>query len=108
MIWLELRDNRLETILSVGEMKERQIKIGISVDVLVSTPFDLERGPLVRALLVRLAALDHVLELVFDHAICDGWSHAVILDDLAKLYEGFRDGKDPGLAAPRVQYDDHG
>ena len=30
MIWLELRENRLETILAVGEMKERQIQIGVS------------------------------------------------------------------------------
>src|SRR5713226_4509543 len=61
-----------------------------AVDELVSTPFDLERGPLVRALLVRLAENDHVLELVFDHSICDGWSHMVIFDELAKLYNGFR------------------
>ncbi len=32
MIWLELRENRLETILAVGEMKERQIQIGVSAD----------------------------------------------------------------------------
>ncbi len=32
MIWLELRENRLETILAVGEMKERQIQINISSD----------------------------------------------------------------------------
>lgn len=32
MIWLELRENRLEMILAVGEMRERQIQIGISAD----------------------------------------------------------------------------
>jgi NRPS condensation-like uncharacterized protein len=78
-----------------------------AVDELVSTPFDLARGPLVRALLLRLAETDHVLELVFDHIICDGWSEVVIFDELAKLYDGFRRGEDPGLTPPEMQYDDH-
>ena len=63
-----------------------------AVDTFVSTPFDLERGPLVRALLLRIAESDHVLELVFDHIICDGWSHVVIFDELAKLYDGLPPG----------------
>ena len=32
MIWLEQQENRLETVLAVGEMKERQIQIGVSAD----------------------------------------------------------------------------
>ncbi len=64
---------------------------------MVSIPFDLERGPLSCSLLARLADDDHVLELVFDHIICDGWSHVVILDELAKLYDDLRRGADPRL-----------
>ncbi len=78
-----------------------------AVDALASTPFDLERGPLVRALLVRLADSDHVLELVFDHIVCDGWSHVVIFDELARLYDSLRRGEDPRLPPPQVQYDEY-
>src|SRR5438093_501321 len=63
------------------------------VDDFVSRPFDLERGPLVRALLVRLGAADHVLELVFDHIVCDGWSHIVVFDELARLYDAYREDR---------------
>src|SRR5579872_5551996 len=56
------------------------------VDALASAPLDLERGPLMRAALVALGDEDHVLELVFHHIICDGWSHVVILRELDKLY----------------------
>ena len=39
-----------------------------------ATPFDLERGPLVRARLIRLAPEDHLLLLTMHHSIADGWS----------------------------------
>ena len=46
---------------------------------LASRPFDLERGPLLRAVLLRVAEQEHVLELVFHHIVCDGCSQAVVM-----------------------------
>jgi amino acid adenylation domain-containing protein len=71
---------------------------------LASRPFDLERGPLVRAALVRLGEEERVLELVFHHMVCDGHSHSVIMGELGALYEGYRSGRPAALAEPRVQY----
>ncbi|HEU4324284.1 MAG TPA: amino acid adenylation domain-containing protein, partial [Roseiflexaceae bacterium] len=51
-------------------------------------PFDLERGPVVRARLLRLAADEHILLLVFHHIVCDGWSLALIQGELAAGYSG--------------------
>ena len=53
----------------------------------METPFDLERGPLVRARLIRLGAEDHFVILTVHHIIADGWSCGLLLRDLAKLYE---------------------
>jgi amino acid adenylation domain-containing protein/non-ribosomal peptide synthase protein (TIGR01720 family) len=50
--------------------------------------YDLEHGPLARALLVRLGAEDHVLVLGQHHIITDGWSVAILLAELAELYTG--------------------
>ena len=52
----------------------------------VETPFDLERGPLFRARLFRLQPDEHALLLAAHHAVCDGWSYGVILEDLGALY----------------------
>ncbi|HSK04398.1 MAG TPA: amino acid adenylation domain-containing protein, partial [Kofleriaceae bacterium] len=52
----------------------------------VGEPFDVERGPLVRAELVRLAADHHVLVFTGHHIVLDGWSYWVIVKDLAALY----------------------
>ncbi|MBK8256284.1 MAG: amino acid adenylation domain-containing protein [Polyangiaceae bacterium] len=52
----------------------------------VTTPFDLESGPLLRAALVKFDTDDHRLILGSHHIVCDGWSFAVLLDDLAAIY----------------------
>ncbi|MGH3907542.1 MAG: non-ribosomal peptide synthase/polyketide synthase, partial [Pseudonocardiaceae bacterium] len=52
----------------------------------LSRPFDLRRGPLTRAVLVHLSGDDHVLMLSQHHIVTDGWSVAVLVDELAELY----------------------
>ncbi|MDN3054833.1 non-ribosomal peptide synthase/polyketide synthase [Streptomyces sp. SRF1] len=63
-------------------------------------PFSLRTGPLLRALLVRLAGEEHVLLLTAHHIVTDGWSMGVLQDELCALYGG-----DPLPPVP-VQYPD--
>lgn len=49
-------------------------------------PFDLGRGPLFRATLLRLSESEHVLLLVQHHIISDGWSLGIIFRDLETFY----------------------
>ncbi|MGB3442387.1 MAG: amino acid adenylation domain-containing protein [Actinophytocola sp.] len=58
------------------------------VDAAAVEPFDLATGPLLRALLVELAADDHVLLLSKHHIVGDGWSVDVMLRDVITLYRG--------------------
>ncbi|HEV2756650.1 MAG TPA: amino acid adenylation domain-containing protein, partial [Actinomycetota bacterium] len=51
-------------------------------------PFDLERGPLLRARVLRLGPDDHVLLLVMHHIVSDGWSTGVFMRELSALYGG--------------------
>ncbi|HEV7515064.1 MAG TPA: amino acid adenylation domain-containing protein, partial [Thermoanaerobaculia bacterium] len=53
------------------------------------TPFDLARGPLVRARLLRQAAADHLLVLDLHHIVADDWSMDVLTRELAALYRAF-------------------
>lgn len=52
------------------------------------TAFDLATGPVWRAVLYRLGPREHVLSLTLHHAVCDGWSQAVLYRDLAAAYAG--------------------
>lgn len=69
-----------------------------------SRPFDLAGGPLVRAKLLRLADEERVLEMVFHHIVCDGYSQTVILRELGTLYEAHRLGEPVALGGPGIQY----
>ncbi|MEU6730260.1 amino acid adenylation domain-containing protein [Nonomuraea wenchangensis] len=51
-------------------------------------PFDLRTGPVLRALLLRLAPDRHRLLVTVHHIAFDGWSAGVFLDELARLYAG--------------------
>lgn len=52
----------------------------------VCTPFSLEHGPLFRAVLYRLGEDEHELVMSAHHVVCDGWSWAVITEQLGHLY----------------------
>ncbi|HEY2292550.1 MAG TPA: amino acid adenylation domain-containing protein, partial [Thermoanaerobaculia bacterium] len=69
-------------------------------------PFDLARGPLWRALALRLAPDEHALVLVLHHIVADGWSLGIFLAELAALYEALAAGRPSPLAEPPVQYAD--
>jgi len=72
-----------------------------------STPFDLERGPLIRGILVRLGEDDHVLQVTMHHIVSDGWSMGVLTEELSALYAAFRRGEGDPLPALAVQYGDY-
>lgn len=69
-------------------------------DEAVCTPFLLEHGPLFRATLYQLGDAEHELVMSAHHVVCDGWSWAVIAEQLGHLYaEQTGDGL-PLKAAP--------
>ncbi|MCR3750885.1 non-ribosomal peptide synthase/polyketide synthase [Lentzea californiensis] len=72
-----------------------------------TTPFDLRRGPLVRVLLARLGADDHVFSLVLHHIVTDGWSNGVLLGELGACYEAATYGRDAKLPLLPLQYADY-
>ncbi|CAL9567060.1 amino acid adenylation domain-containing protein [Streptomyces sp. enrichment culture] len=72
----------------------------------VETPFDLTSGPLLRTLLVRLAADEHVLVLSTHHIVSDGWSLDVLTRDLKALYRAATDPRSAPPAEPALQYAD--
>src|SRR6266545_1013584 len=74
---------------------------------LLRRPFDLDRAPLVRLGLFRLAADRHLLALVVHHIVSDGWSLGVALRELAALYESVAAGRPSPLATPRLHYGDY-
>jgi amino acid adenylation domain-containing protein len=71
-----------------------------------AAPFDLERGPVLRACLLCLGAAEHHLLLNVHHIAFDGWSLDLLLAELAALYDAFAAGRPSPLAEPLWQYRD--
>lgn len=67
---------------------------------------DLQHGPLVKALLLKLDSNQHQLLLTMHHILSDGWTTGLILKELAAIYSAFRDGKASPLPELPVQYAD--
>jgi amino acid adenylation domain-containing protein len=68
--------------------------------------FDLERGPLLRATLLRLDDLDHVLIVTMHHIIADAWSVAVFNRELSAVAGAYVAGRTAPLVDLPVQYSD--
>ena len=69
-------------------------------------PFDLVRGPLIRAVLMRLRADEHVLIVTMHHIVSDGWSQGVLKNELGALYRARVMGQPSPLAELPIQYAD--
>ncbi len=69
-------------------------------------PFDLARGPLLRAKLLKLGEEEHVAVLTMHHIISDGWSMEVLIREVAILYEAFSQGRPSPLPELSIQYAD--
>ena len=70
-------------------------------------PFDLARGPLVRARLLRLAPEEHLLLLTVHHMVSDGWSMGLLFRELGVMYEACLEGRPAPLPELPVQYADY-
>ena len=67
-------------------------------------PFDLVRGPLLRANLLRVEPEKHLLLLAIHHIVSDGWSMGVLHHELFTLYGAFIQGRPSPLSELRIQY----
>ena len=69
-------------------------------------PFDLAKGPILRATLLKLSDQDHVLMLTTHHVASDAWSSGVLIDEIVGFYKSFTAGESSNLPELPIQYSD--
>ncbi|MEP7124114.1 MAG: amino acid adenylation domain-containing protein [Byssovorax sp.] len=89
-----------------GSAVEREARLEARCVAEFSRPFDLARGPLLRAVLIQLGPDSHALLLPTHHIVSDGWSMGVLLRELSALYDAFREGRSSPLAPLSLQVAD--
>jgi hypothetical protein len=84
---------------------ERAAALRACADEQARTPFDLQRGPLLRVGLVRQHD-GYLLLATAHHLILDGWATTLLIRELAALYRAFRDGSAVPHPLSAVSYAD--
>ncbi|RKH00364.1 amino acid adenylation domain-containing protein, partial [Corallococcus sp. CA053C] len=70
-------------------------------------PFDLARGPLLRARLLRLQEDAYRVLLTMHHIASDGWSMDVLVREVGALYVAHQQGRPSPLPPLTIQYADY-
>jgi amino acid adenylation domain-containing protein len=85
---------------------DRQAEILRRARAAAAIPFQLDRGPLVRATLLVLDDTDHVLIVTMHHIVSDGWSIGIFLRELLASHDAFASGGEPEMVPLPIQFAD--
>ena len=107
VIHQEMRVEMVREDLSHLQQEERGQELERRMREVASAPFELRRGPLIRAWLMKVGEQEQVLVITLHHIISDGWSTGVMVGELSAFYEAAVTGKDAGLPELEVQYADY-
>jgi amino acid adenylation domain-containing protein len=95
------------TLVDLRDTPEREHRAVEMASDEAGRPFDLERGPLFRAQLLRLDETAHILGLYLHHTVTDAWSLRVLLHELTTVYNAAVAGQPTRLPDLPVQYADY-
>jgi thioesterase domain-containing protein len=73
----------------------------------VETIFDLGKGPLFRARVLRVTETDHVLLCTMHHIVTDSWSVQILAKELSALYAAFSAQRPSPLPELAISYGDY-
>jgi fengycin family lipopeptide synthetase D len=85
---------------------EKQEKTGEIIRHTTLRPFDLQRPPLFRSVLIKQNSEDFVLVYNMHHIISDGWSMGILRNELNQLYDDYLKGKNPSPEPVQFRYKD--
>ncbi|MEV7602210.1 amino acid adenylation domain-containing protein [Kitasatospora sp. NPDC089797] len=74
---------------------------------LAEQPFDLAKGPLLRAELIALGPQEHLLVVVLHHIVVDRWSFGLLMSELSECYAALTERRPVRLPALPLRYADH-
>ena len=94
-------------VVDLGALAARALPEAQRWAAAAGRPFDLDRGPVWRALLLRLDGPRHLLLLTVHHIAADGWSMDVLQRELAELYAAHAAGRAAVLPELPVRYADY-
>lgn len=77
------------------------------IHTLIQEPFDLSADYMLRADVISLDPLDHLLITTIHHIATDGWSTAILVKELLEVYTALVDEQPVQLPPLKIQYADY-
>ena len=82
-------------------------KVNVLLRALQATPFNLEKGPIIRAGVYRLEDKKWVLAFVVHHIVTDAWTTTLFKNELFLYYNLYSHGQPDPLPPLRIHYKDY-
>ena len=102
----------LQQVLSTNSLKITKInesdpnEIEALIKEEATTPFDLQKGPLIRFSCITVSETENIIILTLHHIVSDNWSTGVLIREFMLLYQGYSSGSIPQLPKLSIQYAD--
>ncbi len=94
-------DVPLAVVDAAGWSAERQMEF---LEAETHTPFDLERGPTARAVLLRISDQESIIVFVLHHIVTDLWSLLLAIGEVLEMYRAEAAGTQATLSPPQATY----
>ncbi|NLR78193.1 non-ribosomal peptide synthetase [Chitinophaga eiseniae] len=107
--WQEVAtsDNwKLERINGAADV-DNAAALQARIATLINKPFDLAWDYMLRAQLITLTKKEYILVLTMHHIASDGWSSAILIQELTEGYRAFTEKRDPVYTPLDIQYADY-
>ena len=92
--------------LSAMPEGERRAETERQGSIEANRPFTLDQAPLIRANLLRLGPVEHMLQVTMHHAVSDGWSVGLLTDEISAIYDALAKGESCPLPKLPIQFPD--
>ncbi len=107
---IQLVESTLEILLPLTDLSDLEQPYPTAYQFAqqeVAEPFDLSKGPLFRAKLLRIRPEEHVFLCTMHHTVTDAWSMQTFTKELAAIYQSKTNQGDLLLPHLTIQYGDY-
>ena len=93
--------------LSAIAADEREAALMARMQAIVDTPIAIDRAPLFRVALYKLASDQHAFLFMPHHIVWDGWSFDILYEEMSAAYSALAQGVPNTLPAPSITFADY-
>ncbi|SFE91411.1 non-ribosomal peptide synthase domain TIGR01720/amino acid adenylation domain-containing protein [Chitinophaga sp. CF118] len=94
-------------VLPTDNWQLEEISADVDIPAFINRPFDLSADHMLRAGLITVTDTAHILVVAIHHIASDGWSSAIIVNELSALYTAYVEQREAELKMPEIQYADY-